>query len=350
MKILAVDDDPIALEMIRSALNRFGHEVITTTSGAAALERLSQFPIRMVITDWMMDFMDGIALCRAIRQRKLSRYVYVIILSSRDDPVDAAEGIAAGADDFMAKPFDTGELVARIKAGERALSLETRDVTIFALARLAESRDQETGLHLERTRNYVKIIAQQLSQRPKLASTIHADFVQMLYDTSPLHDIGKVAIPDAILLKPGKLTDDEYEIMKRHSAIGANTLEEVLQSYPGAEFLEMARDIAATHHERFDGRGYPKGLAGEQIPWAGRIMALADVYDAITSRRVYKAAESHEHACNVIHNERGKQFDPRVTDAFFDRESEILEVQMHYHEAEEARRKSINTRQDAWNW
>ncbi len=350
MKILAIDDDPIALEMIRVALENFGHDVITTTSGATALTRLAQFPIRMVITDWMMDAMDGIELCRAIRKRKLSRYVYVIILSSRDDPVDAAEGIAAGADDFMSKPFDTGELVARIKAGERALSLETRDVTIFALARLAESRDQETGLHLERTRNYVKIIAEQLSQRSELAQTIHADFVQMLYDTSPLHDIGKVAIPDAILLKPGKLTLDEYEIMKRHSAIGASTLDEVLQSYPEAEFLEMARDIAATHHERHDGRGYPKGLAGEQIPWAGRIMALADLYDAITSRRVYKAAQSHEHACGVIRSESGRQFSPRVVEAFFDRESEILEVQKHFREAEDARRQILNARQDTWNW
>ncbi len=350
MKILAVDDDPIALEMIRTALNRFGHEVITTTSGPAALERLSQLPIRMVITDWMMDSMDGIQLCRAIRKRKLSRYVYIMMLSSRDDPVDVAEGIAAGADDFMTKPFDTGELVARIKAGERALSLEMRDVTIFALARLAESRDQETGMHLERTRNYVKLIAEQLATRPELTHVINADFVQMLYDTSPLHDIGKVAIPDAILLKPGRLTVDEYDIMKRHAAIGAATLDEVLQSYPEAEFLEMARDIAATHHERYDGRGYPRGLAGEQIPWAGRIMALADVYDAITSRRVYKAAQSHEHACGVIRSESGKQFGPRVVEAFFDREAEILEIQKHFREAEDARRKMIDARQGAWNW
>ena len=350
MKILAVDDDPIALEMIRSALVRFGHDVVTTTSGATAIDMLSQSPIRMVITDWMMDSMDGIQLCRAIRQRKLSRHVYVIMLSSRDDPVDVAEGIAAGSDDFMTKPFDTGELIARIKAGERALSLETRDVTIFALARLAESRDQETGLHLERTRNYVKLIAEQLAKRPELAQVINADFVQMLYDTSPLHDIGKVAIPDAILLKPGKLTPDEYEVMKRHAAIGAATLNEVLQSYPEAAFLEMARDIAATHHERYDGRGYPRGLAGEQIPWAGRIMALADVYDAITSRRVYKAAQSHEHACGVIRSESGKQFGPRVVQAFLDREAEILEVQKHFREAEDARRNTINARQGAWNW
>ncbi len=350
MKILAVDDDPIALEMIRAALSRFGHDVVTATSGVAALEKLAHTAIRMVITDWMMDSMDGIQLCRAIRNRKLSRYVYVIILSSRDDPVEIAEGIAAGADDFITKPFDTGELVARIKAGERTLSLETRDMTIFAMARLVESRDQETGMHLERTRNYVRIIAEQLGRRSELAHTIHADFVQLLYDTSPLHDIGKVAIPDAILLKPGKLTPDEYEVMKRHSGIGAATLDEVLQSYPGADFLEMARDIAATHHERYDGRGYPRGLAGEQIPWAGRIMALADVYDAITSRRVYKMAQSHEHARDVIRGESGKQFDARVVEAFCDREDEILGVQRHFQQQEEDRRNSIHARQGAWNW
>ena len=328
--VLVVDDDPIAREMLRTALERLGHTVLCAGGGDEALEQLTQNHVRMVITDWMMEPMDGLRLCRAIRERRFSHYVYIIMLSARDDPVDIAQGMDAGADDFVTKPFHPVELAARIKAGVRTLSLETRDVTIFALARLAESRDSETGMHLERVRNYVRILAEQLAQSPTLFPAVTGDFVQMLYDTSPLHDIGKVAIPDAILLKPGKLTPEEYAIMKRHAQIGAETLNEVLRSYPGAAFLEMARDVAATHHEKFDGTGYPQGLCGEEIPWSGRIMALADVYDAITSKRVYKEAASHAHATAVIREESGRHFDPRLVQAFLARESDIHTLRRQY--------------------
>jgi len=325
MRILIVDDDPIILELIKSALAPYGHTVVTASNGQEAIQRLDALT-RVVITDWMMEPGNGLELCRAIRSRPYSRYVYIIMISSRDDPVKAAEAIAAGADDFITKPFNAAELDARIKAGERTLSLETRDVTIFALARLAESRDNETGLHLEHVRNYVCVLGRQLFKRPELRGVITPDFIEMLYETSPLHDIGKVAIPDAILLKPGPLTPEEFAVMKRHTTIGAETLEEVMESFPGASFLEMARDIAATHHERFDGKGYPRGLAGEDIPWSGRIMALADVYDAITSKRVYKSAMSHAAASDEISREAGKHFDPRLVEAFFAAESEIIAV------------------------
>ena len=330
MQILIVDDDPLAIELLETSLQKYGHRVMLARSGQEALHILEHEPIRMIVTDWVMQPMDGVALCRAVRSRRLSRYVYLIILSSHDDPVDAAEAISAGADDFISKPFNLAELQARIKAGERTLSLETRDMTIFALARLAESRDSETGLHLERVRNYVKLLAAELRKVPELAPIMTMDFADLLYDTSPLHDIGKVAIPDAILLKPGKLTPEEYAIMKRHAQIGAETLNEVLRSYPGAAFLEMARDVAATHHEKFDGTGYPQGLCGEEIPWSGRIMALADVYDAITSKRVYKEAASHAHATAVIREESGRHFDPRLVQAFLARESDIHTLRRQY--------------------
>ncbi len=345
--VLVVDDDQIAREMLRSALERLGHTVLCAGGGDEALEQLTQNHVRMVITDWMMEPMDGLRLCRAIRERRFSHYVYIIMLSARDDPVDIAQGMDAGADDFVTKPFHPVELAARIKAGVRTLSLETRDVTIFALARLAESRDSETGMHLERVRNYVRILAEQLAQSPTLFPAVTGDFVQMLYDTSPLHDIGKVAIPDAILLKPGKLNASEYEIMKRHVVIGAATLDEALTLYPEAKFLEMARDIAATHHEKYDGTGYPAGLAGERIPLCGRIMALADVYDAITSKRVYKEAHSHEFACQEIQKEAGKHFDPRLVEAFFQKEKDILVLREYFLELEQAQ-KTFSLAKSDW--
>ncbi len=319
-QILIVDDDPIALEMLQTTLEKAGHKVSSARNGHEALARLEQEPIRMVITDWVMEPMDGLQLCRAIRSRHFSHYVYIIMLSARDERANIAQGLAAGADDFVTKPFDPAELAARIKAGQRILSLEMRDVTIFALARLAESRDTETGLHLERVRNYVRILAEELADG---TSAVTADFIQLLYDTSPLHDIGKVAIPDAILLKPGKLTPPEYEMMKRHVEIGVATVEDVLHHYPDARFLEMARDIIATHHEKFDGSGYPKKLAGEAIPWCGQLMALADAYDAITSKRVYKAARSREEARTEIRAQAGRHFNPGLVEAFAQREEDM---------------------------
>ncbi|HTV48351.1 MAG TPA: HD domain-containing phosphohydrolase [Phycisphaerae bacterium] len=340
MRILAVDDDPVMLELLKTALDQYGQTVVTASNGEQAIQLLDP-STRFVITDWMMEPVDGLELCRTIRRRPYSRYVYIIMLSSQDDSMNVAEAIAAGADDFITKPFTAAELDARIKAGMHALSLETRDVTIFALARLAESRDKETGRHLERVRNYVQILGQEFSKKPEFRDRIDTDFVQMLYQTSPLHDIGKVAIPDAVLLKPGSLTTEEFEIMKQHTTIGARTLGEVMESYPGAAFLQMARDIAATHHERFNGQGYPHGLAGEDIPFSGRIMAMADVYDATTSNRIYKKAKSHAQACEEIAEESGKHFDPRVVEAFFAVEPEILAAREHHLKAAKDQRSVL---------
>src|SRR5207248_5870327 len=206
------------------------------------------------------------------------------------------------------------------------LSLETRDVAIFAMAKLAESRDSETGAHLERVRSYCRILAQQLAQKPKFHDVITAEYIRLIYQTSPLHDIGKVGIPDSVLLKPGRLSDREFEIMKTHAEIGAQTLEAALEQFPGIKFLEMARDIAATHHERFDGTGYPRGLRGADIPLCGRIVALADVYDALTTKRVYKSAFAHDVARSIIIDERGTHFDPDVADAFLAAEMQFIEI------------------------
>ena len=211
--------------------------------------------------------------------------------------------------------------------GERLLGLETRDLLIFALAKLAESRDTDTGAHLERVRTYSRVIAEHLAKQPKYRTQVNSDFVRLIYLTSPLHDIGKVAIPDSVLLKPGSLTHEEFEVMKTHATRGAETLDAALREYPAAHFLRMARDIAASHHEWYDGAGYPQGLAGEQIPLCGRIVALADVYDALTSKRVYKDAFSHEKARTIVIQARGTHFDPDVVEAFLANEQKFMAIQ-----------------------
>lgn len=316
MRILIVDDNPIALAVLTAVLRGGGYEVRAAASGAEALELLRGGDYRLVITDWEMPGMDGLELCRAAREVESAGYTYIFLLSSHGTLEEKVQGLSAGADDFITKPFEGPELLARVRNAERVLSLETRDVAIFAMAKLAESRDSDTGAHLERVRGYCRALAQQLATVPALHDVVNAEFIRLMYQTSPLHDIGKVGIPDGVLLKAGGLTAEEYEIMKRHTVIGADTLGAALKQFPQAEFLRVARDIALTHHERWDGTGYPNGLAGEQIPLCGRIMAVADVYDALTSRRVYKPALDHETARRMIESEAGTQFDPMVVHAF----------------------------------
>jgi putative two-component system response regulator len=334
MRILIVDDNEIALDVLTRALMASGHQVQAARDGAEALEILREDPCRLVISDWEMAGMNGIEFCHCVRQEELPGYVYIILLTARNGTEDIVEGLSAGADDFLTKPFDPAELRVRIRAAERILSLETRDVAIFAMAKLAESRDPETGAHLERVRAYSRLIARHLAQREELRTQLDADFVQLIYLTSPLHDIGKVGIPDCVLLKPGRLSDREFEIMKTHTTIGAETLDAAAQHFPGVRFLQMAREIALTHHEQYDGSGYPSGLVGGEIPFSGRVVGLADVYDALTSKRVYKKAFTHDVACGIILPERGRQFDPAVVDAFVDCESEFVAVREQFEKRE----------------
>lgn len=334
MRILIVDDNAISLEALRHALAKAGHDVVSAENGSQALEIIRAGDHRLVISDWMMPEMDGIELCRRVRCEELPSYIYFILLTSRNGVESVVEGLSAGADDFITKPFDPDELRVRVRAAERVLSLETRDVAIFALARLAESRDPETGAHLERVRTYARLIALQLSQQKEFQAEVDGDFVRLIYLTSPLHDIGKVGIPDGVLLKPGRLSDREFEIMKTHTTIGADTLNAAVKQFPDVAFLRMGRDIALTHHERYDGSGYPAGLKRDEIPLAGRIVALADVYDALTSKRVYKQAYAHEISRSLILDEAGKHFDPRIVEAFVANESEFLGVRERFAEAE----------------
>jgi len=327
MQVLVVDDNPIAVDMLENTLRRAGYDVVTASSGRAALEILDRGSCQLVITDWEMPEMTGLELCRRIRYLSTLNYIYVILLTARHDASDSIEGMTAGADDFIVKPFQPSELVLRVKAGERLLALETRELLIFALAKLAESRDSDTGAHLERVRTYSRIIAEHLLKLPKYREQVNAEFVRLIYLTSPLHDIGKVAVPDQILLKPGPLTEEEFSVMKTHTTRGAETLDAALKQYPSARFLRMARDIAASHHEWYDGSGYPRGLAGQAIPLSARIVALADAYDALTSKRVYKDAFTHEKARAAVIKGRGTHFDPDVVDAFLANETKFIAVQ-----------------------
>ena len=333
MRILTVDDDEIALEMLNLSLQQAGHEVASAHDGQEALAILKGEKHRMVITDWEMPDMNGLDLCRAIRDGNFSSYIYCIILTGHGGVEDTVEGLSAGADDFISKPFHPDELPVRVRAGERILTLETRNVAIFAMAKLAESRDPETGMHLERVRTFSRVLAEWISRQNQPGYEIDPAFIRDIYQTSPLHDIGKIGIPDSVLLKPGRLSDREFEVMKTHTAIGSETLGAAVEEFPDAKFLKMARDIAGGHHERFDGTGYPIALTGNNIPLSARIVAIADVYDALTSKRVYKNAFNHDVAKSIITEESGSHFDPKVVTAFLAVEEEFMKIKTRWTEA-----------------
>lgn len=326
MQALVVDDDETSIVVVENILLQMGYEVRVAHNGREALEMIRRQPAHLVITDWEMPEMSGIELCQQIRRQSSMGYVYIIMITGHEGDQQKVEGLMAGADNFLTKPLKPAELLVCLKTAERILSLETCELAIFALAKLAESRDFETGTHVERVQRYARLLAEQLATTEKYKGLIDEDYIRLIHQTTPLHDIGKVGIPDAILLKPGKLDADEMKIMQTHAELGAKTLDAALERFPNARFLQMARNIAATHHEKYDGSGYPHGLAGDQIPLCGRIVALADVYDALTSRRVYKPAIPHQQARAIILRESGGHFDPDIVAAFVAREAGFVEI------------------------
>ncbi len=330
MRVLVADDDPIVLRIVESIVERAGFEAVVASDGEEALTAIEHLDVRLIVTDWNMPRVSGLELCRRLRAAPSVNYVFIILLTSRENHEDAIEGLSAGADDFLRKPVDPLELTIRLQNAKRLLELETSSVTIFALAKLAESKDPETGRHLDRIRAYSRILAARLAKDFAPTPEGAVAFVELVFRTSPLHDIGKVGIPDSVLLKPGRLSDAEFSIMKQHAEIGAQTLSDALGEFPGADFLRMARDIAWCHHERWDGSGYPRGLRGDEIPPSARIVALADVYDALTMRRVYKSAMEHDVARGIIVESRGTHFDPAVVDAFLELEPGFVEIRNRF--------------------
>ncbi|MFV0443142.1 MAG: HD domain-containing phosphohydrolase [Planctomycetaceae bacterium] len=334
MNVLIADDDPGTVELLQNALEQLGYQVSTATNGLDAYRQVKTGQYRMLITDWQMPGMTGLELCELIRKHSAGEYIYIIMLTSYTKLDGVVCCLEAGADDYLCKPCRPAELLVRVRAGERVLTLESRELTIFAMAKLVESRDNETGGHLERMREYARLLAEELSHTPAFESEVDGRYINLLYLTTPLHDIGKVAIPDGILRKPGKLTPEEFAVMKTHTTIGSQTLADVTEHHHSAAYMSMARDIALTHHERYDGSGYPYGLKGQEIPLCGRITALADVYDALTSRRTYKPAFSHEDARQIILDSSGSHFDPQIVDAFVRCEAKFIRVQQRHQQLE----------------
>ena len=241
MQVLVVDDDPLMLRLHEKVVTRLGHEVATAMNGPEALRLLRHGSYQLLLCDWEMPHMSGLELCRRVRQRHCSNYVYIILLTARSGTQNTVDGLNAGADEFISKPISPEELCVRIRTGERILALESREVTILSLAKLAQSHDQETGAHVDRMREYCRVLAETLSEQDKFPDEVDGDFVHLIYLTSPLHDIGKVGIPDHILQKAGPLTDAEFEIMKQHAVAGAMTIESALYAHPEAKFLHGTR-------------------------------------------------------------------------------------------------------------
>lgn len=354
-RILVVDDCEINVEILEQILGD-RYIVESARSGDECLARLPHFCPDLVLLDIMMPGLDGYQVCERIKSSPVGPFTQVILVSGKATAVERNLGYQAGADDYVTKPFDHDELLAKVRvqfrlrgalvrmwqadARLRSFNAEleeivqqrteeivaTQDVAIFALAKLAESRDPETGDHLERMRRYSQILAEELALAGPYTDQIDSQFVANLFCSSPLHDVGKTGIPDGILLKPGRLTRAEFEVMKQHAPLGADTLAEAARHSRSGTFLTMAVDIARHHHERFDGRGYPDGLEGHAIPLPARIVALADVFDALTSRRVYKPAYDPEIATRMILEERGRHFDPAIVEAFESRHADFLRI------------------------
>jgi putative two-component system response regulator len=336
-RIVIVDDEPGVRRLLRAHLSCLPYEALEARDAAEAMAFLADAPRpALVLSDIEMPGLSGVELLKRIKE--LDSNIQVVMVTGQHDLETVRQCLREGAYDYLVKPFDPDDLLNTVeRALERArlirqneeyqLNLErmvleqtveirqTRDIALMTLARLAESRDHATGQHLERMAAYSRRLAEELADGV-YGGSIGTGFVEHLYKSSPLHDIGKVGIPDSILLKPGPLTADERDIMRRHPEIGGDTLRSVVEQFRGNTFLTMGMEIAYSHHERWDGRGYPFGLAGGTIPLAARFVALADAYDAITSRRPYKSACGHEEAVRRITADRGFHFDPVLVDGF----------------------------------
>ena len=344
--ILIVDDVAANLQVLSGMLDDQGYLTRPVTSGKMAMLAAQNDPPDLVLLDITMPGMDGYEVCANLKANEKLRDIPVIFISALHETVDKVKGFGVGGLDFVTKPFQFEEVRARVATHLKLHALQTameahnhrlsdlvqaqvREIsesqmaTIFAMAKLAESRDSDTGRHLERVQTLCMLLALKLAGNPRDAATITPAYVNNIFHGAPLHDIGKVAIQDSILLKESKLTPQEFERMKTHTSVGAATLEAVRQRYPGNAFLTMGITIARSHHETWNGIGYPDGLRGEAIPLAARIMALADVYDALRSDRCYKLALPHDEACRQILAAGGTHFDPVVVASFQELQQEF---------------------------
>jgi putative two-component system response regulator len=316
MKILVVEDNRLSRISLISNLEELGYSVFSAKNGIEALTLFEEHAPSMVITDLEMPEMDGFQLIKEIRAMEFIAYTYIIAISVETDENHSDKSFECGADDMIEKPIKITQLNHHVKVGMRLIDLIGKQSIIFALAQLTETRDLDTGNHTRRISTYSKVLARYLREQGTYTEVITNQYISNLIQSSILHDIGKVGIDDSVLKKKGLYTVEEREVMKTHTTIGAYTLKSIKDKYPSATFLSMAIDIAQFHHEKFDGTGYPTGLKGDQIPLAARIVAVADVFDALVSERVYKEKFKFEDAAQIIIDGAGKHFDPIVVDAF----------------------------------
>ena len=356
--ILVVDDEAVNCRLVDAILTPLGYRVFTASNGEEALQKVETAIPDVILLDIMMPVMDGYETVRRLKSDEDTRLIPVVMVTALKDVEDRVRALEAGADDFLTKPIDRMELRARVnslikvkayndqmKNYQQELEMKVKERTeelsktleklkfasldtILRLSKAAEYRDEDTGAHIIRMSNYASLIAERMGLPGKTVESI-------LY-AAPLHDIGKIGVPDRILLKPGPLDKKEWEIMKQHTTFGAKILD-------GSEgYLQLGRSIALTHHEKWDGSGYPAGLKGNEIPLAGRIVAIADVFDAMTSRRPYKEPFSIEKTLSLIMEARGSHFDPDVVDTFFEIKDDILGIKNVYRDNGNSLMKDIS--------
>lgn len=356
--VMVVDDARENLHLINGLLKDAYH-LRLATSGHAALKSIQQLPHPdLILLDIVMEGMDGYEVCRTLKADPVLRDLPIIFLTSRTEVSDEEMGFECGCVDYITKPISPSILRARVATHvelkqardilqnnndyltaevlRRTAEVEAvQDTTILAMASLAETRDNETGAHIKRTQRYVRALAEYMREDPGYRDELPPEKIEILFKSAPLHDIGKVGIPDSILLKPGKLTPDEFDVMRTHVNLGRITIENAEASLNSpSSFLLAAKEIAYSHHEKWDGSGYPEGLVGEAIPLSARLMALADVYDALLSKRVYKPAFSHEQASEIIVAGSGSHFDPAVVNAFVALSEQFQDIQRQYQDAD----------------
>jgi putative two-component system response regulator len=351
--ILVVDDDPANLRLLAKILKHGDFIPRPVTNGRLAIEAAVADPPDLILLDLEMPQMSGIEVCKWFKQDQRLKDIPIIFISGRQEIENKVKAFHAGGADYISKPFQEQEVLERIRTHLRMrqlnLTLTTHNVhleqliseqreevaasqlaTIFALAKLAETRDNDTGHHIERVQIFSKVLGEQLHKMKLHPKQRHPAFIDNLYQTAALHDIGKVGIPDAILLKPGKLSEDEFITMKKHCELGASTLVAVQKQFPDNHFLRMGVEVARSHHEKWDGSGYPDGLEGQRIPLSARIVALADFYDAMTSERCYRKAFDHEYTRRMIQEGSGSHFDPDIAGAFVSNEDRFRKIRKSF--------------------
>lgn len=352
-KILLVDDNTTNLQLLHETLGGLGCKILAAKNGKTALAIADKAMPSLILLDIMMPEMDGYEVCRRLKSAERTSQIPVIFITALADEQDEAKGLNLGAVDYITKPIKPELVRARVRnhlelkrhrdhleklVEERTQRLElTQAVTIESLATLAEYRDPETGGHIKRTQNYVKALAVKLKNHPRYCDELADDVIELLYLSAPLHDIGKVGVRDNVLLKAGQLTDAEFEEMKKHTIYGEEALRITEQKLGGDSFLHYAREIAYTHQEKWNGTGYPRGLKGDEIPLSGRLMAVADVYDALISKRVYKPPFSHDKAVEIIVAGKGIHFDPDIVDAFVELEDTFRNIALTFADFDEER-------------